>query len=155
MALKCHYIGGFSKQLPVMILGVAALFGNDCMHSKCLFTCRNSQTWGTPQTVTDTQAASVTWAYYVIHGVPTQLQELWVTHCCNREAVANKECNCAHASAVNSKGFVELAATIIDIVISKLEFHLILLVCWLCSPKQWTWITCTSLTEVEVCNNFM
>ena len=34
-------------------------------------------------------------------------------------------CNCAHASAVNYKGFVELAATTIDIVISKLEFHLI------------------------------
>jgi len=33
--------------------------------------------------------------------------------------MANKGCNCAHASAVNSKGFVELAATIIDIVIPK------------------------------------
>jgi len=54
-ALKCCYIGGFSKQLPVMILWVTASLGNDCMHIKCLFTCRNSQTCGTSQTVTDTQ----------------------------------------------------------------------------------------------------
>ena len=100
--------------------------------------------------------ASVTWALcYVIQRVPTNLQEHLVTHCCKREAIANKVCNCAHASAVNPKGFVELAAAVIEVVIPKLEFHLILQVWWMHSPKWWTWITCTPLTEVEVCNNFM
>jgi len=84
------------------------------VHIKCLFTCRNSRTCGTPQTVTDTQEFNPKVAgvlvpcfssqgYYVIHRVPTKLQEHWVTHCCKREAIANKGCSypaCACAAGV-------------------------------------------------------
>jgi len=94
MALKCRYFGGFSKQLPVMVLGVTAPLGNDscilntCSHVETAKHAAHLRLWLTHESWTLRWQvflfpASVTWALcYVIHRVPTNLQEHWVTHCC-------------------------------------------------------------------------